>query len=106
MGACVIECGPQVLLYQGGGFRNRDSEGRPGSYFRTFLSGGQVPFPGDWRNGSRTGHCKKCGDHTPGLHQGIQQSRRGDYIYGPGAYDLCIGPGLIDISDKGEQDEK
>ena len=40
LGAGHAGCGPQVFLHQGGGFRNRDSGGCPGSHFRPLFPGG------------------------------------------------------------------
>ena len=72
MGACVAERGSQVFLCEGGGLRHRYPGGRPGADLRAFLSGGQIPFPGDRRHRPGACHHEKCYPHAPGRHQGVQ----------------------------------
>ena len=81
MGACILKCGSQIFLRDGGRLRHRHPGGVDCAYLRAFLPRGQVPLAGNRRNRPWPCDCAERDCHAPGSDPCIQQRKRGNDIF-------------------------
>ena len=79
--ACILKCGSQIFLRDGGRLRHRHPGGVDCAYLRAFLPRGQVPLAGNRRNRPWPCDCAERDCHAPGSDPCIQQRKRGNDIF-------------------------